>query len=257
MVTKRRSRAVPLWRWVFTLAAIGGFCTGMIFAARSDLAWLAALAGVLFTVPLCSLGEWLVHGVLYHGRVPGLAFIRNIHHNGHHFAIFPPTRYIQRGPYEFMRFRKPVLPFRMSDNAWDNFLTMYSQVALHFVVGLPLILWPAWALTGSVAFTVSCLATLSVVSWLLGYVHGVIHTPRNRLIERARWFQWLNHHHYIHHIDLRANVNFMLPICDVLLGTQKAALTPDEAAANPTFEEAATGVEQAPATREHPGRRAA
>ena len=76
------------------------------------------------------------------------------------------------------------------------------------------------------------------LSWLLGYVHGVIHTPKDRLIERTRWFQWLNHHHYIHHVDVRANINFMLPVCDLLLGTQKWELTPQEAAAFPSFAEA-------------------
>ena len=238
METRARRRTVSMRRWGFALAVLGAWSAAMILAVRAEQAWLDVLAGALFTVPLCSLGEWLVHGVLYHGHVPGLAFIRNVHHNGHHFALFPTHHYVQHGPHEFMRFRKPLLPFRMAASKWDNFLTMYSQIALHFVVGVPLILAPAWLLTGSAWFAGSCLATLAAISWLLGYVHGVIHTPRNRLIERMGWFQWLNHHHYLHHVDIKANINFMLPLCDVLLGTQKGAMTADEAAHHPSFEDA-------------------
>ena len=32
---------------------------------------VAAIAAALFTIPLCSLGEWIVHGVLYHNPIPG------------------------------------------------------------------------------------------------------------------------------------------------------------------------------------------
>lgn len=238
---KRSSRRVSPIRYLFGLAVLFAWCTGCVFLARqSGVAGIAGgiAAGFLFTVPLASLGEWLVHGVVYHGRLPGLGFIRTIHHQGHHFALFPPSRYVQDGPYEFMRFRKPLTPFRMADNGVDNFLTKYSQVSLHFVTGVPLILAPAWFSTHSIAFFASTLASLAFVSWWLAEVHGAIHTPRNRWIERQSWFCWLDRHHYIHHIDLQANINFGLPICDFLFGTQKAALTPAEAARHPSFEQA-------------------
>ena len=111
-------------------------------------------------------------------------------------------------------------------------------MALHFVVGIPLILVPAWLATRSPTFLYSSLGTLALVSWLLSYVHGCIHTPRNRLIERMAWFQWLDRHHYIHHIDLSANINFLLPLCDLLFGTQKWVLTDEEQRHNPQFHEA-------------------
>ena len=228
--------SVSAGRWLFALSTIAAWSALTIVIARAGTAF-AILAGPLYTIPLISLGEWLVHGVMYHQKLPGLKFIRDIHHAGHHFALFPPTRYVQHGPYEFMRFRKPV-PFQMSDNAFDNKLTEWTQIALHFVVGIPLILLPAWLATHSAAFVLSTLATLAFVSWLLAYVHGVIHTPRDRMIERMGWFQWLDRHHYIHHIDLSANINFLLPICDLLFGTQKWALTAEEVAANPSFEQA-------------------
>jgi hypothetical protein len=239
---RRRATKPGAARYLFGLAALGAWGAGAVGLAHVGGVLGGAIAGVLFTVPLCSLGEWIVHGVLYHGRVPGLAKVRAIHHQAHHFALFPPDRYVQHGKYEFMRFRAPLAPFRMADNAFDNALTAWSQIALHFVAGIPLILLPAWYATtasaSGVAFRWSCLVTLSIISWLLAYVHGVIHTPRDRWIEHTRAFQWLDRHHYVHHVDLAANMNFMLPICDFLFGTQKWAMTDKEAARFPSFEQA-------------------
>ncbi len=233
-VKKKNDIHVSTGRFLFGILTLTALCAALIALVRTGNVTAAIVAGPLFTIPLISLGEWLVHGVLYHGHVPGLEFIRTIHHAGHHFALFPPKHYVQDGKYEFMRLKKP---FQMSDNGVDNWLTKWSQVGLHFVVGIPLILVPAWLLTHSVAFGLSSLATLATVSWLLAYVHGVIHTPGDRLIEHMRWFQWLDRHHYIHHIDLGANINFLLPLCDVLFGTEKAQLTDEEAAKHPSFEQ--------------------
>lgn len=199
---------------------------------------VALLAGALFTVPLVSLWEWITHGVLYHRPLPGLREVHRIHVGGHHLSIFPPRTYFRQGRYSFMRFRAPRTPWAMSDNLLDSLLTSGSQVALHFVIGIPFIVLPAWLLTGDAVFLGSVLGTLGVLSVLLAYVHGVIHNPRGRWVERQRWFQWLDRHHYIHHVDMTANVNFLLPLCDVLFGTRKAALTAEEQAGVPTFEEA-------------------
>ncbi len=226
---------VAFHRHLFAVLTIGVFSLAMILVARvGPIA--AALAGVAFTVPLCSLGEWWVHGILYHSRVPGFARIRKIHHAGHHFALFPPTRYVQDGGYEFMRVHGTITPFRMSETALENAISKWGQVALHFVVGVPLILVPSWMLSRNVVFFASVATTLAVISWLLAYVHGVIHTPRDRFVERMRWFQWLDRHHYIHHVDLATNINFLLPICDILLGTHRMTMTEEERRAYPSFD---------------------
>ena len=244
-------RPIPTWRWLFTFAVFGAWSAAMLALARVGARLgpaLPVVAGALFTVPLVSLWEWLVHGVMYHRRLPGLRFIHEIHHAGHHFALFPPKRYVQETGWPFMRVRRPFKPFAMSDNAWDSFLSSWGQIALHFAVGVPAILWPAWALGGGPsAFFWSAAASLGAVSWLLAYVHGVIHTPGDRLIEGTRWFQWLDRHHYIHHVDLSANINFLLPLCDLVIGTQKWALTPEEQARVPRFEQAKPMAKDVPA----------
>jgi hypothetical protein len=242
----RRPRSVSVFRLVATLAGIGGWAWLMLRLGGSTPAPISALAGLLFTVPLASLGEWLVHGMLYHRSIPGLEVVRRIHHHGHHFALFPPHRYVKDHGHEFMRVRAPLAPFRMADNPFDNAFTKWSQVALHFAAGLPLILLPAWLGSGQVAFFAAAFLTLAVISWLLAHVHGAIHTPRGRWIEGRAWFRWLDRHHYIHHVDLSANINFMLPLCDFLLGTRKAALSELEARGWPSYEEARAGAQQRP-----------
>ena len=221
-------------------AILLAWSAGMIALGSLDAPPIVGvLAAIGLTVPLISFWEWMVHGVLYHRRLPGLDVIREIHTAGHHGALFPPKHYVQASAgFPFMRFRSPRRPWRMADNAVDNFLTSGSQVALHFVVGLPFITLPVYLLTGPSPFFWSSLGTLAVISWLLAYVHGCIHTPRDRAIERMGWFLWLDRHHYIHHIDQRANINFLLPLCDVLFGTLKRQLSESEARRFPSFEEA-------------------
>jgi hypothetical protein len=234
---------ISVARATVALSILAGWSFGLLAAVRrADSPVAAAIMGPFYTVPLISLWEWLVHGVLYHRRIPGLGVIRRIHHAGHHFALFPPQHYVQSGPYPFMNIQRPLRPYRMASSPAGDALTRWAQVALHFVVGLPSIILPAWMATGDTVFVGSSLLTLAAISWLLAYVHGVIHTPRERWIEGHRWFQWLDRHHYIHHVDPSANINFLLPLCDVLFGTRKAALTEREARANPSYEQARRGV---------------
>lgn len=228
----------PLRVTLGLLVLLGWSALHLALVRAAPGAALTVLAGVTFTVPLISLWEWITHGVLYHRALPGMREVFKIHVGGHHLALFPPDRYFRQGRYSFMRFREPRLPWVMSDNLLDSALTSGAQVALHFVIGLPFIVLPAWLLSGSALFTASVTGTLAVISYLLAYVHGVIHNPRGRWVEHQRWFQWLDRHHYIHHVDMTANVNFLLPLCDVLLGTRKPALTAEEAARVPSFEQA-------------------
>ena len=229
---------VSLVRFLAGVAALSAWSAAMVFSASILPPAGAALAGVLYTVPLISFWEWVTHGVLYHRRLPGLEEVFRIHVVGHHGAIFPPTNYVRQGPYSFMRFRGPREPWRMSDNLLDSALTSGSQMLLHFVIGIPGIILPGWLASGSLGFLGGALFALAFISWLLAYVHGVIHNPGDRWIERQRWFQWLDRHHYVHHVDETANANFLLPLCDLLFGTRKPAMTPAEAAQWPSFEAA-------------------
>jgi hypothetical protein len=57
-------------------------------------------------------------------------------------------------------------------------------------------------------------------------------------LHRQGWFLFLDRHHYIHHIDTEANVNFLLPLADLLFGTLRPSLTSAEEARHGTWEAA-------------------
>ena len=71
-------------------------------------------------------------------------------------------------------------------------------------------------------------------------------------MERQGWFRFLDRHHYIHHIDTSVNLNFLLPLCDLMFGTLKREPTKEERARWPSFEEA-KGIRQEPPTLRSPG----
>lgn len=110
-----------------------------------------------------------------------------------------------------------------------------AQFALYLAVGVPFAFLPVWLVTRNAPFTVVAAATGMIEFWLFIRVHDVIHYPGGRRMERWRWFRFLDRHHYIHHIDNEANVNFLLPLCDWLFGTLRLELTPAEARRWPAF----------------------
>lgn len=96
-------------------------------------------------------------------------------------------------------------------------------------IGVVAIWLPAWLVTGNVAFLAGIVVSSAVVSNLLIAVHDTIHRPgSHRLIEAQPWYAFLDRHHYIHHVDLGANLNFLLPLADWMFGTLRTRLEPDE-----------------------------
>ena len=53
-------------------------------------------------------------------------------------------------------------------------------------------------------------------------------------MESQGWFRFLDEHHYVHHVDTEANVNFLLPLADLLFGTLRLRLTSEELARHGT-----------------------
>ncbi len=66
-----------------------------------------------------------------------------------------------------------------------------------------------------------------------------IHRPgSHRIVEAQPWFAFLDRHHYIHHVALGTNLNFLLPLADLLFGTLRRQLTPGELARHGPLERA-------------------
>jgi len=83
----------------------------------------------------------------------------------------------------------------------------------------------AWALTSS-GVTFPCWAFVIALGtafslYYAGYegLHHLMHKPTIPFIERSRYFQFIKRHHQIHHFYMNRNLNVLLPLADLVIGT--------------------------------------
>lgn len=205
---------------------------------------IAIIAGLIMTPLLASPLEWIVHRYVYHRIIlPFLSPIYDIHHKGHHYFFFPTSRYVTSGPPR----RLPIMQSdikQIHTVGWKNALTRLAHFLFYMSIGFFMILIPAWLLTHHVSFLIGSIVSSIVISNLFVTVHDTIHRPgSHRLIEIQPWFKFLDNHHYIHHVDTEANVNFLLPLADWLYGTLRLTLTNKELAKHGPLEMAKTKIE--------------
>lgn len=222
------------------LAVLAGVCAWVRLLPATPWGYAAALVLGLVALPIAASPiEWMVHRYVYH-RVafPFLRRIHHIHHRGHHTAIFPTWRYVTGGPIR----RHPILADTVTDLhrvGWRNALIKASHFAFYMTLASTLIFTPAWLATHNSAFVIGLAISGVAVSDLFVRVHDAIHYPGLRpWIEKQGWFHFLETHHFIHHVDLEANVNFLLPLADLLFGTIRRTLTKEETARHGTLAEA-------------------
>lgn len=65
-------------------------------------------------------------------------------------------------------------------------------------------------------------------------LHYLMHKPSIPFVENSRYFQFIKRHHRIHHVYMNRNLNVLLPLADLMLGT----LVTQMPAARPTPEHA-------------------
>jgi hypothetical protein len=191
------------------------------------------------TLLAASLIEWAVHRWIMHRptRLPLLRLAYEHHHRAHHWINFPPDQYIQAGPVQYV----PLWTGRLdrvatSPLAWVA--TVGAHLAFYALFAVVLVLAPAWLWSGNAAFAWSVTVTSAAVLFLFIHAHDAMHYPGLSPIERLHWFKWLDHHHYIHHVDTGANTNFLLPLGDLLLGTLRRELAAEELRRWPSYEQA-------------------
>jgi hypothetical protein len=98
----------------------------------------------------------------------------------------------------------------------------------------------AWGLAAAgvpfpyLAFLIAFAVTMSL--YYVGYegLHHLMHKPALPFIVRSRYFRFIERHHRIHHIHMDRNLNVLLPLADLCLGTLVTAMP----AATPTPEAA-------------------
>jgi sterol desaturase/sphingolipid hydroxylase (fatty acid hydroxylase superfamily) len=128
----------------------------------------------------------------------------------------------------------PPRPERACRTRAETAFAAIGQALFYASFSLPLVAL-AWGVTRDAAFVASAGVVATVFVALAVHVHDAVHCPGHSRLERFRWFWALDRHHYLHHIDTRANVNFLLPLGDLLLGTLRTRMTTAEAARWPSY----------------------
>jgi hypothetical protein len=192
---------------------------------------LNALLGILLTAWQAALVEWAVHRYIYHRHfIPFLVPIYRVHHSGHHHIFFPPNRYVATGPVNRFSLDSHGTP-HVHASKLRNLLTSAAHFLFYMLMGGVLIWLPAWQAAHNIAFLAGSIAASALISYLFIAVHDAIrHRNLHPFIAAQRWFRLLDDHHFIHHVDTEANVNFLLPLGDLVFGTLRTALSPDELA---------------------------
>lgn len=142
--------------------------------------------------------EWTLHKYLMHRPIWRYPF--RAHALVHH-GLF------RTGEQYFLSDIKVIRKVRF---AWWN---------APFIIGLhvPMILWIQRVLAVEI-FSGAALA-LTLYYGLYEYLHYCMHIPKGRRIENTAWFRWLDSHHHMHHKRHFNNLNVVLPVADLLLGT--------------------------------------
>lgn len=192
---------------------------------------LAAALGFAVVPLVAAPIEWFVHRFVYHEAViRPLAAIFKVH-TAHHFAYFPTWRYVTSGPARRLSIRSHHPD--VHESPLRNGMVRLAHFSWYMTFGVVVIWLPAWWATGSGPFLAGIVIGSATVSNLFIVVHDTIHRPRShRVVEAQPWFAFLDRHHYIHHVDLGANLNFLLPLGDLLFGTLRTSLTAEELAAH-------------------------
>ena len=198
-------------------------------------------AGVISTFLIAAIVEWFVHRYAMHKskrRLPLFRIATELHHNAHHWVHCPPTRYVYleqiKRPSVFAASKKELCQTTLT-----RVLTTASHAAFYTLFAAPIVV-TAWMVTANIWFTASVCAGDMVFIYLFIRIHDAVHHPGVSRLEHFKWFWFLDHHHYIHHIDNDANTNFLLPLGDLLMGMLRLELTAEEQAKWPSYAEART-----------------
>jgi hypothetical protein len=142
--------------------------------------------------------EWFLHRFLMHQPLWSYPF--RSHALVHH-GIF------RSGPSYFLSADKDRKKIRF---AWWN---------APLILGLhaPAVFWIQHLVQQNIFL--GGMAALGFYYFLYEYLHFCMHVPKGRRLENTAWFRWLDEHHHMHHKRHFENLNVVLPLADLVLGT--------------------------------------
>ncbi|MEO7718930.1 MAG: fatty acid hydroxylase [Capsulimonas sp.] len=95
------------------------------------------------------------------------------------------------------------------------------------------------------------LAAIAVYYGVYEYFHWCMHVPNQRPFEKWAVYRFIREHHRIHHVHMQKNLNVILPLADLVLGTYKRE-TKREAPTVPTDRRTPTRTSRSQAQRRGP-----
>jgi sterol desaturase/sphingolipid hydroxylase (fatty acid hydroxylase superfamily) len=165
--------------------------------------------------------------------------IVDLHARAHHWVHYRPDGYLRAEVAH-----APILasrPDRICLTRREDLTAIASQTAYYSSFAAPVVA-ASWLLTGNAAFFGSVGVVTAGLIFLAVHLHDAVHAPGYSPLERLRVFRWIDRHHYIHHVDVEANCNFVLPLGDLLLGTLRTELSQAELDRWPSYETVVAGV---------------
>ncbi|MDO8620237.1 MAG: sterol desaturase family protein [bacterium] len=155
----------------------------------------------IVAVIYASFFEWKLHKDVMHRPFLGFRYAYKAHALTHHGTFrFDRTYHLQR---ESDKYTIPM--------AWWNgpVLVLISCVPFDLI---------GWYL-GTWTIPLTAMGTVAVYYGTYEYIHWCMHLPRKRSVERTGVFFKLNGHHVLHHRYPDKNLNVVLPLADLCLGT--------------------------------------
>ncbi len=216
MATKARISA--------TIAFVVWICCGILCVTHNVLWPYDVLLGFVYTFLVATTSEWLVHRYVYHRHEAASQPLVYRNTSTHDAASQPPV------------YRETSTGSSAQIVQRDKVCNRGTYLVFCCSIGTTLVFLPSWLVAGSHWFTASCLLSLVAFTNLFISVHGTLHRPRaHPWIEDTAWFAFLANHHWIHGIDNACNLNVLLPLFDLLVGTMRFRTTAAEDAKHGPF----------------------
>jgi hypothetical protein len=168
---------------------------------------LAILAGISVAVVQASFFEWAFHRYWLHRPwLPKECFTAHtlVHHQ---LCKFEDTFHVSEPEQE------EALGFQWWGGPFLIVLNVTPWVLAAWALTSAGLAWPCWPYVIALAVAFSL--------YYAGYegLHHLMHKPRFPFIENSRYFKFIKRHHRIHHVYMNRNLNVLLPLADLVIGT--------------------------------------
>jgi hypothetical protein len=163
--------------------------------------FLWCVAGISVGVVFASFFEWVLHKYVMHRPVGNFRYAFQAHAVVHHKTFKADHTYHLIDEKD-----KETIPM-----AWWNGPVLIAIGVIPFAI-------LSWAV-GQWAFAIGGLLAFATYYGTYEYIHWCMHLPKNRTVEKPKWFRLLNGHHLLHHRYMHKNFNVVLPLADFCLGT--------------------------------------